>query len=328
MKNKFLGLVLCAMLLTGILLGTVCAETTATSNLTAGLFEYTMRPEGQGEFYNFIHFYENGVYYFSAYNAAQYSAGFYKLLDEPTEYPVDKNNPDGEKATAAQTIVFFDLAGNELVRCGYDNDSIYFFTLLFNNTLVHDPEADNSPGNEVGIAIEEFMVSGDEYSMLLLKHNGTFEDSIGIIMEGTWTKEGNVYTLIDADSGGSYTLTVNDNGAEYVGLDGEMIELVGQGGDDATAVFSGAADGTYGELTITVYCYEEGTAKQVISYAGQLIETSGIWELMDNYNIAFTFDDVNYEAILNMTDYSYSMDIVTSDGVGEISITLSTIDGN
>ena len=294
--------------------------------LTAGLFEYTISAEGQGDYFNFIHFYENGVYYFSGYNGGQYDAGFYELADEEITYPLDKSDPEGEQGIAAQTIVFYDLAGNELVRCGYDNDTVYYFTLCYDNNFVHNPAADNDPANETGVTVEEFMIEGDEYANVLLKHNGTFLDMVFAMVEGTWSKDGNVYTLIDDDTGESYTLTVDGNSAVYVSLSGETVTLVGLSEITVILAFQGVADAAYGEMSVNVYCYEDGSAKQVVTYGGMDNSFTGTWELAEDHSLHLVIDGEAYEAALNMESLSHALIMTLNDGQDDIVIEMSAVE--
>lgn len=347
MKKRIIALLICLLMVAGVF--TACGndqsssasqpasvsapdpdvsepETPTGTGLTAGYFEYIMRPEGREEYLNYIHFYENGVYYFSAYNDGQYSAGYYELLDEPIEYPVDKDAPDGEKATAEQTIVFTDLNGTELARCGYANDSIYFVSFFYDNTFEHNPTADNNPDNETGVTVEEFMLEGDEYSTVLLKHNGTYLDSLVTIVEGTWAKNGDVYTLI-SDEGDEYTLTVNGDTAEYATPEGETMQLVRVVAATALMQFTGSTEeAAYGEMIVNIYAYEDGTAELVVSYGGQDNATKGTWVQQENYNLLFDFDGITQEAVLDTETRTYSMEYLGNDGVGDVTVLLEQVE--
>jgi hypothetical protein len=290
-----------------------------------GIFQYMLNGGDQGQFLNYIHFYESGIYYISIFNGGQFAAGYYEIKDEPFDY-TDK---EGNAVTTAQTILLTDLDGSEYETLGYDaeNGTIGIVKHVYDNVFVQVFDSGHTDADENGVAIIEFMLGGDEYSLVRLMHNGTFQDTIGAMLEGIWAVDGNVYTLTESETEDNYTVTLSADGntGEYKGLDGttETLNLVKAA--EAQIVFRGSADGAYGAMEIEINCYEGGALEMVLKYAGTENTTDGKWALFDDKGgVNLTIDDTEYQAPINMADYSFSFDLVTSDGVQDITVVMST----
>jgi hypothetical protein len=294
----------------------------AAPPITEGIFQYTLVAEGYGTFENYIHFYPNGVFYASFLGGGQYAAGYYEIKDEAFEY-TDK---EGGAATVPQTVRLTLADGSVYEVFGYDaeNGTIAPVAHIYDNTLAQDKASAHTPQDETGVALTEFAL--DEYSLVSFMHNGTFQDTISAFIEGVWVRDGDIYTLTDADSGASYTITVSGDTAAYAGLDGTEETLALVKAAEAQLVFAGSAAGAYGELAVTISCLDNGTAVLNLKYAGQDNSTNGTWTLAADYsNATVSLDSgVEFTAMLDAATQSFSGEIMQSDGTQDVPVTLST----
>lgn len=281
--------------------------------VTDGVFEYLMTPEGRDPMYNFVHFYDSGVFYSSAYGGGQYEVGFYEVTEEPREY----EDGDGNMHTVPQTILMKKLDGSEYATVAYDaaQGIIGDFAPLYNNEYVQNLEPDEGKIAENGVALYEYIVEGDDYAMVGINHNGTYQDSVEAIVEGTWTLDQNVYTLTDGDEGDVYTLTLSEDGfsAEYKMPDGTVRTLLLVREPEAVMVFAGAASSdVLGEVTATIRCYDSGEAVLEMTVSGSTQSMpGGTWKLADTKtSVAVTVRGTEYEAAINMEDHTFSFDLV------------------
>lgn len=307
---------------------TTATETTKTGEaaITDGIFECRWTPEGYSELVNYIHFYPNGIFYLSLYNGDQYLAGYYEIKEMEIEYMPDKDKPD-EKEKADRAVVLTNLDGSEYATLAYANDTLYNMPTLYDRNFVHIPDADHNPEDETGVAIEEFMLGDDDYSLVRLMHNGTFQDTIGEFIEGTWQKDGNVYTLTEAETNKTYTLTLSEDGntATYQGLDGKTLTLNRVMEAKTVLTFKGSAEGEYGAMEITIDCTEDGKCSLLVEYAGTENKSSGTWELAaDKQSITLSINDASYTATLDPEDNSFSFEFVISDGKKDITVAMTT----
>ncbi len=324
-KTGIIALLLCLALAALPMLG-ACAEEADLPEICQGIFEYIMQPEGRGDYVNYIHFYPSGVYYVSLYNGSQFTAGFYTITDEPMEY-VDKEEVTH---TAPQSIVMTAVDGTPYTTVAYDAELglVGEFAPLYNNEFMQVKDSAHTSEDENGVAIIEYMLEDDEYSMLRIMHNGSFQDTVDALLEGTWSKDGDVYTLTDEDSGGSYTLTISEDGktATYMNLDGDecMLYLV-ETVQEAVLVYKGRTDGAYGELAAAVECFEDNSLSMTLSYVGRETVYPGMWGLADNkMSMTLVIDNVTYEAQLNLADQSFAFEYTCSDGTKDVTFALST----
>ena len=189
--------------------------------ITDGIYYRKFTAEGRGDYEGVLHFYENGIFYLGLYSNKMTVAGYYEIVDQEMEYIVDDTDPE-EKGTATQVIKLTNLDGSEYAVLPYANDTVYDIPTYYNMDFAHVIDSDHTEADEVGVTVAEYMLGDDVYSIISIKHNGTFQDAVVSMVEGSWTKEGNVYTLTNVDSGVNYSLTLSEDGstAEYVGEDG------------------------------------------------------------------------------------------------------------
>lgn len=309
---------------------TTSSESEVTG-LTAGVYSYVLVAEGRGELYNFINFYENGVFYASMYDGAQYEAGFYEIIDETAEYDAETNG-ETDMIQVDKVIVMTKPDGSEYLRVAYDteNDLLGDVEVMYTLEFAHELDPDPSKTEESGVTLYEYMLGEDEYSVVAIKHNGTFEDSTGTIIVGTWMLDNDIYTLTDEVSGDSYTITLLDDGnsAEYVGLDGTKAILNLLKKAEALITFTGAtSEAAYGDMSVIINCFDGGAAEMVVTYAGTESDFEGTWEMAETQTqIALELDGTTYEAAINMDDHSFAFDITLGDGTGEVIFEMSNVD--
>ncbi|MDR1641727.1 MAG: hypothetical protein LBT59_18705 [Clostridiales bacterium] len=299
-----------------------------TEGLTAGIFSYLMKPEGREPMLNFIHFYDSGVFYASLYGGSQYAAGFYEVKEESKDY---ETGPEGsvENLTANKTIVLAKVDGSPYATVGYDeaNDRIADFEPLYNNEFQHDYQPDPSQIEEQGVTISEYMLDGDTYSTVQLKHNGTFIDTVGSLIEGQWTNDGNTYTLTDADSGKSYSMALSGDAltAAYTSVDGLEFTLALIRDAQIVLDFNGSAThSSYGDAHMDIECYDNGEAKLTLTVggAGNPIP-GGAWELDEAGTTAtFDIDGQEYTSVLEGDNFTF--DYVFAVGGEELTFKMST----
>lgn len=293
--------------------------------LSQGIFEYELNGGDSGIFANYIHFYPSGVFYASMYNGSQFAAGYYELKDEPLEY-TDK---EGNVVNAPQTLLLTTVDGAVYETLGYDADkgTIGIVTHIYDNVFTQNKESTHTDADENGVALIEYKLGDDEYSLLKFMHNGTFQDTIGEMLEGTWTKDGDIYTLTEADSEKTYTFTVNADGTgAYAGLDGKTETLNIVKAAEVQVTFTGTTTATYGDMIVVVECLTDGTLVRNIIYGGQENKENGTWALAADYShIALNFGGADYTAPLNQADNSFAFDFTTNDGAADVTVTLSTV---
>ena len=300
----------------------------AEEGLTAGVFEYSMTPEGRDPMYNFLKFYDNGVFYASMYDGGQYNAGFYEVLDEEMEY-LDKSE---ETQVATQTIILNNVDGSEYSKVAYDAEQgiVGEFKPLYDNEFVQNLEPEGNI-EETGVSLYEYILEDDEYSMVAIKHNGTFEDTIGMLIEGTWEFDGTEYTMTDTDSDSVYSLTLNEDGetAKYVGPDGTEITLNLVKNSEIILTFTGAAvSETMGDVEARIECLDDESAKLIIVIGTNEQEQAGhSWKLAeDKSSVSLVIDDQEYSAPINMDDHSFAFDYTMDINGEELTFPMSTSD--
>lgn len=96
-------------------------------------------------------------------------------------------------------------------------------------------QADSGYKGEAGVAYLSAVSPDDETCMVTLNHNGTYEDLMDILIEGTWTMsdDSKTFTLTPEDGEDTAaTLVLSDDGTTAV--------YTPDGGEDATLAFSQA----------------------------------------------------------------------------------------
>ena len=289
-----------------------------------GVFEYTMTPAGYDPMFNYFHFYPSGVFYASQYNGSQFAAGYYEIKDEPGEY-TDKQ---GNVYTASQTIVMTLTDGTEYEACPYDAEKGHLGKVkhVYDNLFVQNLDTELTSADENGVALIEYMLGEDDYSLLRFMHNGTFQDTIGPFVEGNYVKDGNTYTMTDMETNQSYTFVANeDYTGAYTGMDGETMTLNLIRAAETVLSFYGNIAGAYGEMVAELKCLEDDTAELVISYAGRDIVSKGTWALASDYSaITLVIENVDYSAPRNTEDNSFSFEYNANDGKEDVTLAMST----
>lgn len=223
--------------------------------VTDGIFTFKFGNDGKD--YNFyLHLYENGMFYLSELNGGAKVIGNWKLVDgeKEIEYAAtrdDKVNNVVSKITVKQTLEFTNLDGENCGQAGWvpEEGKLYGLVITggqgFGNTQVYEQQpSDWVPGTtegvEIGQALFTYEDKADTSCYVSINHDGTFVDMMTTMIEGSWTKDGNTYTLTDPDSSAKATLTVNGDTADYVGYDGTKTTITKQvkesgGGDKPQA---------------------------------------------------------------------------------------------
>jgi len=299
----------------------------AEPTITDGIFECRFTPEGYGEFVNYIHFYPSGIFYISLYNGGQYAAGYYEVKDQAVEYMPDPED-ETKKAMSEQAVVLTNLDGSEYATLAYVDDIIYDLPQLYTLDFPHVLDTEHTSADENGIAIVEFMLGDDEYSLVRLMHNGTFQDTIGEMIEGTWAQDGNVYTLTDAESKKDYIVTLDQAAgtAEYKGLDGttQTLNLVKEA-ETLLTFWGSTEEAAYGLMEIDIACLADGTANMLVKYAGVENKQEGTWVLADDkMKVTLKLGDAEYVAPLDVATRTFSFELPTSDGAKDIKVALTT----
>ena len=296
--------------------------------MTTGVYECKFTPEGYSEFDNFIHFYDNGIFYISLYNAGQVAAGYYEVVDQEMEYNA---NPDDEtvKATAPQVVKLTNLDGSDYAVIPYDQDTLWDVSVLYTLDFPHVADSDKTSADETGVTVGEFVLGDDAYSTVAIKHNGTFQDTISTMIDGTWALEGNVYTLTDSSTNASYTLTISEDGktGAYVGEDGttETLNMTQMKGN-LVMTFSGSGTDTAGDVSAIVECYDNAKTKLTLTVSGNAMNTSGTWVAAADASSTPTVNvnGTDYTTTAN-ADGTYSFDLSVSNGTNDVAMTLTSV---
>ncbi|MDR1598440.1 MAG: hypothetical protein LBS11_00950 [Oscillospiraceae bacterium] len=317
---KRLTAILCSLLL--IAARSVAQATPlAKEDLAQGVFEVNWTPEGYSELRNYFHFYPNGVFYLSIYSGQTVKAGFWTLVDQPLEYNAGSVD-EPEMKTAPQYVSLANPDGSAYLDMALDDEVLWNLPDLFERDFAWVPDSGHSPDDEQGVTMQDFIVDGDDYAELLLKHNGTFEDTVDSYVEGTWAVDGLVYTLTDADTGGTYNVAVSEDGntALYTAPDGTEYLLKNRGAKgEARLVFTGSAKGAYGDMDATITCYDSGVAEGELAYAGTKSPLNGSWS-MSGLDITLTITDVEYASKLDMATMTAVIELTLNDGVSDVTV--------
>ena len=299
----------------------------AEPTITDGIYENRFTPPGYGEYVSYFHFYDSGIFYLSTYNGGQFMAGYYEIKDMEVEYAPDEAKPE-EKVKSTQAVVLTNLDGSDFATLAYDGTTVYNLPTLYNKNFTQVLDSGHTLADENGIAIVEFMLGDDEYSMVRLMHNGTFQDTIGEMIEGTWAQDGDVYTLSIADSTDTYTVTLDAAAgtAVYKAVDGttQTLNLVKE--SPTLVTFWGSTEeAAYGLMEIDIACKQDGSAELTAKYAGTENKLEGTWVLADDkMSITLKINDTEYVAALDTATRTFSFDYATTDGTNDITIPLTT----
>ncbi len=185
-----------AIVLSVAMLLSLCAcqpkETKPTLNdRTNGNFEI-LEPMG-GAYWARIHLYPNGFCTYCSFDLALAGAvGTYKIVGETTV------QHEGADKTCASGLEIYDLEGNLVTTLGYEDDYLYG---AFNqgSALRWYGEEDRDDYVALPTTFLDYSVIGDKLSTFKLNVDGTFADTTGAPINGTWTKDGNTYNLVGND---------------------------------------------------------------------------------------------------------------------------------
>ncbi len=290
--------------------GNVAEENTG---ITAGIYQGTFEAEGRGLMVNYFHFYENGIFYYSAYNGGQTMAGYYEgPVDMEIEYTYDN-----QTYTASQAIILTNFDGSEFATVAYQDDELKGFSKLYNLNLPHVLDSGHKMEDENGIAVAEYVSPDDSYATVSINHNGTFQDMITSLVEGSWTREGNVYTLTDAETGAVSTLTLSEDGAsaEYAGSDGTNMTLIVPVPEFSVQFVFNSQDNE----ALTLELYNDGTC--AVIYDGLGTVTDGTWSVDAStqlptwtIELAQTFEDKPVEVVTDLENMQFSVAFTNSSG--------------
>lgn len=309
----------------------VTEEASGDVSMYDGIFTYVIMNEGT-EYINYLNFYENGVYYYSKYNDGQYQAGYYEVIEETFEIESFGNvsgTSESEMKTCDAKIVFYEMDGKTVAaEAGYQAQEqlIVGFTLQDGRDFGQDLTTGHTSDDETGVNMAEFYLENDEYSLVAIKHNGTFQDTISTYISGTWTKDGNTYNLLNESTGTTYSVTDNEDGtATYVNEEAAEMTLYAVQEAEAGLVLAGTGEGAYGELSVSFTCYSDDTAILQVLYAGTETVVNGTWAMAADYsNITFNMEDgTEFVAPMNYETQTFSMEYQGNDGVSDIVIVLN-----
>ena len=248
--KRIASLILCIALLFSCAMLAAHAEVPSPAGK---YFHYGFTAAGYGDFHHFFHFYEEvpvlgSVFYAGFTNNNNTFAGTYVVEETPIEYSLYadrkaiESGADKLTGTAPYTIIFYDFAGNELDRCGYDGEKLYYDCSTIKGTscgptfYYEDAELEYKAAaydNEVGVTYLSFVADEDDTCTVQLSHNMTYVDLMTFIIEGTWSMEqredgGYDYTLkpdSSFDPGAVMSVSVDRKTAVYTDEEGNSYTL-------------------------------------------------------------------------------------------------------
>ena len=230
------------------------------------------------------------------------------------------------KATAPQVIKLTNLDGTDYAVIPYDQDTLWDVPVLYNLDFAHIPDSPTTSADETGVTVAEFVLGDDVYSTVAIKHNGTFQDTISTMIEGTWTVDGNVYTLTDSSTNTAYTVTVAEDGktAEYVGEDGTKQTLnMTQMKGNLVLTFTGSGKDDAGEVGATIELFDNAKTKVALKVQGADISSAGAWEQTDDSTITLDVSGTSYVAAKG-ADGNYTFEMTLNNGTNDVPFTLTS----
>ena len=281
-------------------------DLTPEEKLAGGYFGFT-RDVGFA-YDNFFHFYESGTVYVG-FAVNQITAIYtYDVVEEEKAYScyADGTAMDNEElteGTAPYTINFYDYNTGDLVdSCAYDGDVLYndmaVITFQGAGPAMYNYDADpttsalaDSYAAEAGITLLSAVSPDDETSTIALYHTGRYLDMVNFMIEGTYTKDGDVYTLTpDSDSDSAATVTVNGDGTcTYApeGGDEVVLNVIGDVSVLYTYAAIGAVDlGDNGTADLFIEMNSDNTVRVYVTAFGTEMDIDdGTYEITDTYAI-------------------------------------------
>lgn len=183
---------------------------------TNGNFEI-LEPMG-GAYWARIHLYPNGFCTYCSFDFALSGAvGTYKIVGETTV------QHEGADKTCTSGLEIYDLDGNLVTTLAYEDDYLYG---AFNvgTALRWHGEEDRDDYTALPTTFLDYSVIGDKLSTFKLNVDGTYADTTGAAINGTWTKDGNTYNLTGNDQ--NYKVEVTSaTRAVLTNAAGEKIDL-------------------------------------------------------------------------------------------------------
>jgi len=256
-------------------------------------------------------FHTDGTFYLSKLNEGAFSAGYWELVDGEKEYATEN---DGELAVASQYFVLTHFDGT-VEEVAYADDMLWGIQLIgFKSNMTHMPDKEWNVEDETAVTVVEFQLEGDNYSTLQLAHNGTYEDTLSAYVEGTWTVDGNTYTLVPDGESEACMLVVAEDGmsAVYTALDGTEMNLIVPAPEGPVALMT--MDGA----SMTLELYDDGTC--AILY-GDNVAVEGTYAFAD-YALSLTLDGVDVPVAMDADTHAFSFDYILGSGEQSLSDTL------
>lgn len=289
------------------------------------------------------------TFYFQAYSIsgslqnamAGPMLGVYEILDEQItvkSYPSGSNR-DGDKdpcidRTADKTVVLKSLDGTtEYFRTGWDTKE---------NKLLGIPAVNEDKGitinNNMGVpsyfcnycylnktdAISEKGVEMGKYyanvnevrnASITIYHNGTYEDNKVTgesAINGTYTKNGNVYTLTAGSGAKGGTLTITDTGATFAVTGADTVTMTITRDRDVSFTFTGSGTSQGVTLDHTLTLYDDYSLTFVSKMGATVVGSSeGTWKeesdasVVMSYTIGTTSGYVTKETGSTAGKYNY-----------------------
>lgn len=291
--------------------------------LTQGRFMYKFNVDVGFDMMNYYHFYEEQPIYGKIFYAGlcinqMNVAGTYEIEEKEFQYALwpdykaaiaaQESGEEAPAGTAPYTITFYGFDGTELGQAGYDGDVLYVPEMTSalagtssSNAMFYyeDANGENKEtyDGEVGQVLVDLVAVDEPTSQLKFNHNGRYQDLVNMEVEGSWTVEegadANTYTLTPddpTDTGAVVAISKDGATATYTPSEGDAIEMKAVTGPTQTGSFSGegpeVTEGT--PAIITVYMYDDGTAKSTMSAFGTEMDLDqGTWEAENEYTFNF-----------------------------------------
>lgn len=356
--KRLVCLVLC------LALALMCATISAnaeTPSPAGKYFHYGFTAEGYGDFHHFFHFYEEvpvlgSVFYAGFTNNASVFAGTYKVLDEPCAYSVYENRQAIEagaaqiEGTAPYTIVFYDFAGGELDRCGYDGEKLFYDCDVINGTscgptyYYEDRELKYKAAaydNEVGVTYLSFVADDDDTCTVQLSHNMTYVDLMLFIVEGGWTmierEDGGYDYALTPDSpydpAATLSVSADRKTAAYIDDMGEQYAMTNVDELGAKLVYVGSADVEIAAFattaTVSLEMYDDNSCLVFLDIFGNHSKVDqGTYTMNADYSIDFKFETAGaLKASVDMSTFSLVLPYKANlEGMGEVAVDLSIVE--
>lgn len=222
-----------------------CGKEDPTQSIADSYFTYGYTIEEYGDYVCYFHFYEENpelgaVFYAGMGNNQTVYAGTYEVIEEDISYhcyadrdafAAAKNGKkqEMEKGTAPYTVIFYDFDKNELGRCGYDGKILYNDmkgiaaegsgpVMYHRDEKGEASEYSGAYMAERGVPYLDFVLPQDDTCTVRLYHNLTYRDTMGALIEGSWSKEGeDTYVLKAGEKTDGAKLSVFDTDEESSG---------------------------------------------------------------------------------------------------------------